>query len=477
MNKDKLVRKLREIVGDDGVIVDEDQLITYECDGMILNKSIPELVVLPRSTEQVSQIVKLANQESVPFTARGSGTGLNGGAISVKGGMLISLTRMNKILEIDLENSLAVVEAGVNNLEVTQAVSGQGYQYIPDPSSQASCTIGGNIAENAGGPHCLKYGVTTNYVLGLEVVLPDGRIIQLGGRTPDPPGYDLVGLMVGSEGTLGIVTKAILRLSLKPEAVRTLLAIFNTVDDAGSAVSDIIASGIVPVTLEMMDKLTIEAVEAFVRAGYPTDAEAVLIIEIDGVREGLKEVSERIIKICQSHKVREVRVARNEEEQALLWSGRKGAFGAIGRITRSYTVQDGVVPRTKLPEVLRKIGRIGKKYRLRIANVFHAGDGNLHPLIFFNEQSEEERRNVVQASSEILSACVDAGGSISGEHGIGLEKIEEMSLIFNQNDLKAMREIKEVIDPRELCNPGKILPELARAPRLCGEDFDSAVPA
>lgn len=458
MNRTQLIAELEGIVSSTGVIQSEDELISYECDGLTVDKVRPGLVVVPASVEQIARIVRALDRAGVPFAPWGYGTGLSGGSLIGPEGVLISTARLNRIVEVDLENRFAVAEPGTVNLWLTQAVSDRGYCYVPDPSSQPACTIGGNVAENSGGAHCLKYGVTTNYILGLEVVLADGRTVELGGRTLDTPGYDLVGVLVGSEGTLGIVTKVAVRLNRQPESVRTLLSIFSTIDDAGHAVSGILRTGIIPAALEMMDNVMIQAVEAAVHAGYPTDAGAVLIVEVDGPEAGLDAQVERIQAVCAENGALETRAARDESERLLLWEGRKKAFGAIGRISPNYLVQDGVVPRRKLPEVLAQVGEIGARNDLRIANVFHAGDGNLHPLILFDERDEDQMARAKRASAEILRACVDAGGTISGEHGIGTEKLYAMEWVFGPDDLHAMRALKEVFDPRNLCNPGKILP-------------------
>ncbi len=375
----------------------------------------------------------------------------------LKGGSVIHFSRMNRILEIDVPNKRARVEPGVITLDLQTAVARKGLQYAPDPASQKTSTLGGNVGENSGGPHCLKYGVTTNHVLGLKVVLYDGTIVDVGGKAPDRPGYDLTGLMVGSEGTLGLVTEITVRLIEQPEAIKTLLGIFDTIEDAGNTVSAIIADGILPATLEMMDKLIIKAVEESVHAGYPPDAEAVLIIELDGLKDGMERLADRIIGICRANRVREVKVAKDAAERDTLWMGRRGAFGAVSRLRPSYMVCDGTVPRTKLPEVLKQVAEIGKKYNLQIANVFHAGDGNLHPIILFDVRDDEETARVRKAGSEILRSCVDAGGTISGEHGIGLEKLKEMSFIFSRDDVAEMWKIKNACDPAGQLNPGKVL--------------------
>ncbi|MBI4966155.1 MAG: FAD-binding protein [Desulfomonile tiedjei] len=449
-------QRLKEIVGDQYVLTSDVDLMLYGYDAY-LEMSRPDVVVIPGSTEEVSRVAKLAYEGGVPVTARGSGTSLSGGPVPLRGGIVIHFSRMNRILEIDVANKRARVEPGVITLDLQTAVAKQGLQYAPDPASQKTSTLGGNVGENSGGPHCLKYGVTTNHIMGLKVVLYDGTVVDVGGKAPDRPGYDLTGLMVGSEGTLGIITEITLRLIEQPEEVKTLLSIFETIEDAGNTVSAIIAEGIVPATLEMMDRLVIKAVEESVHAGYPQDAEAVLIIELDGLKDGMQRLADRIVEICRANRVREVRVAKDEAERNTLWTGRRGAFGAMSRLRPSYMVCDGTVPRTKLPEVLKKVTEIGRKYNLPIGNVFHAGDGNLHPLILFDIRDEEETARVKKAGSEILRLCVDAGGTISGEHGIGLEKLEEMSFIFSQDDVAAMWKLKNAFDPAGQLNPGKVL--------------------
>jgi glycolate oxidase len=454
----QVIAKLTEIVGRDAVLTSESEARVYECDGYTLAKSVPDVVVLPRSTEEVAGIVKLLATAGIAFVPRGAGTGLSGGCLPLQAPVMICTSRMNRILEVDLENRRAVVEAGVVNLAVTRAVQEHGLGYAPDPSSQTACTIGGNIAENSGGPHTLKYGVTTNHVLGIELVLPNGDVVQIGGPMEDVPGYDLLGLVVGGEGTFGIVTRATLRLVRQPEAWKTLLAIFDSVEDASNAVSGIIAAGIVPAALEMMDHLIVEAIEAAYHFGFPTDAGAVLIVELDGPAAGLEEEAEKVVEVCRANRSREVRLAADDAERAALWKSRKRAFGAVGRLAPNYCTQDGVVPRTKVPEILRRIIAIGERHSLRIANVLHAGDGNIHPILLFDERDADEVRRVVLAGREILEACVELGGSVTGEHGIGVEKIGEMRLIFSSEDLAVMRQLREVFDPQQRCNPGKIFP-------------------
>jgi glycolate oxidase len=457
MDKQKLIDRLKEIVGPEHVLYSDMDLTLYGYDAS-LERGRPDVVVLPDSAEEVSRVVASAYEKKVPIIGRGSGTNLSGGTIPVKGGIVIHFSRMNRVLEVDLPNRTVTVEPGVITLDLQNMLLKKGFLYAPDPASQKVSTLGGNFGENSGGPHCLKYGVTTNHVLGAEVVLYDGTIIWTGGKSQDNPGYDLTGLMVGSEGTLGIATKVMLKLIPAPEKVKTMLAIYNTIQDASNTVSAIISEGIVPATLEMMDKLVLKAVEESVHAGYPLDAAAVLIIELDGMEDGMDRQAEKIMEICKRHQVREVRLAGSEAERADLWAGRKGAFGAVSRLRPSYLVCDGTVPRTKLPEVLAKVIEVGEKYDLPIGNVFHAGDGNLHPLILFDERDKEMLHKVHSAATEILKICVEAGGTISGEHGIGTEKLKEMSFIFSESDFDFMRSVKKAFDPYDMWNPGKVIP-------------------
>ncbi|MGQ4808982.1 putative FAD-linked oxidoreductase [Candidatus Entotheonellaceae bacterium PAL068K] len=458
MQKAKLLQELAAIVAPSSVLSAPEDMLVYECDGHTLDKAPPSAVIFPSSAEQVAAIVKLANRYQIPFVARGAGTGLSGGALALDGGLVIEMCRMNKILAVDYVNQRAVVEPGLVNLHLSLAVADAGFYYAPDPSSQGACTIGGNVAENSGGPHTLKYGVTTNHVLGLEVVLPSGDIVHLGGASLDTPGYDLTGLFVGSEGTFGIVTKVTVRLMRQPETWKTLLAAFNSIDDASHAVSGMIGTGIIPAALEMMDNLTIQAVEAATGAGLPLDAGAVLLIELDGMADGMQEDAARIAEVCKQRGCLEVRVAQDEAERALLWKGRKQAFGAIGRLSPNYYTHDGVIPRTRLPEALRRLQGISQTYGLRIANVFHAGDGNLHPLVLYDEKDPEELQRVLQAGEAILRTCVDLGGVLSGEHGIGLEKKNCMTWLFTDDDLEIMHHIRHVFNPQQRCNPGKVIP-------------------
>jgi glycolate dehydrogenase FAD-linked subunit len=464
MRRDVLVRELGAIVGDNYTLVEKEDVVVYEQDGSIF-QVMPEIVVLPANTEEVAEVVKAARRAGIPIVPRGSGTGLAGGAVPAEGGIILSLARLNRILRIDLENHLAIVEPGVINLDVTKAIAKDGFFYAPDPSSQAACSIGGNVANNSGGPHTLAYGVTTNHVLGLEVVLDDGRIVWLGGEVSDTPGYDLCGIFVGSEGTMGIVTKVAVKLMRARESVRTLLAIFDQMDAATQAVVDITAAGIIPAALEMMDRTTIEAVERGASVGLPRDAEAVLIIEVEGLAEHTERSSTMARAICEQNGAREVRLAANEAERQLIWKGRKGAFGAMGTLAPNYYVQDGVVPRSKLPEMMRRIAAISKEFNLRIANVFHAGDGNLHPNILFDMRSPGELERVIEAGAATLRACIELGGSITGEHGVGLEKKAYIGLLFNEADLEAMARVRKVLDPDGRFNPAKLFP----TPASCGE--------
>jgi glycolate oxidase len=467
MDKPRLVREFEQLLGPRSVLHRDVDLALYEYDGSI-ERGRPDLVVFPRSAEQVSAIVRIANREGVPFQPRGAGTGLSGGTVADQGGIMLAMSRMRKI-EIDAPNLRATVEPGVVNSDISATAAPFGLYFVPDPSSQKACTIGGNVAENSGGPHCLAYGVTTNHVLGLQVVLPDGEIIETGSAAPDAPGYDLTGLIVGSEGTLGIVTRVIVRLVPLSEAVRTLLAVFPNVDAASNAVSAVIAGGNVPAAMEMMDNIAIQAVEAAKHAGYPLDAGAVLLIDVEGVREGLDEAVEQISGVCRAEGATEIRIPQSAEAREKLWSGRKGAFGAMGRLAPSYYVQDGVVPRTQLPNLLRRIGEIAAEYDVRIANVFHAGDGNLHPLILFDERDPALTERVIAAGNAIIQECIKAGGSITGEHGVGIEKRDLMPLLFTASDLQVMARIKSVFNPDNRLNPCKIFP----ATKMCVETSTS----
>jgi glycolate oxidase len=425
---------------------------------------VPELVVLPASTEEVQAVIRACNRERVPFVARGAGTGLSGGATPVAGGVVISLSRMHRILEVDIASQRIVVEPGVTNLEVTRAVAAEGFFYAPDPSSQQVCTIGGNVAENSGGAHCLKYGFTAHHVTGLTLVLPDGEVVELGGKALDPDGPDLLGVVVGSEGTLGIVTEVTLRIVRVPQAIRTLLAGFREMDAAGAAVSEIVAAGMLPSAIEMMDRLTLEAAEHAVAPGYPEGAGAVLIVELDGVEVQVEDDASQVERICRERGAFEIRAASNEEDRARLWKGRKSAFAAMGHVATDYYVQDGVVPRTRLPEVLRRIEELSGEHGLRVGNVFHAGDGNLHPLVLYDAEAGETDR-ARELAERILEACLDAGGSLTGEHGVGMDKACSMPRMFSESDLHTFERLRRAFDPTGLCNPGKVIP----TPRLCGE--------
>jgi len=453
----KFLSALRTIVGAAGVIEARASLKVYECDGYTLAKAAPELVVLPETTQQASEVIRLLAARKIPFVPRGAGTGVSGGCLPGDAHVMVGTSRMRAIRNIDLPNRVAEVEAGVVNIEVTRGVEGRGFYYAPDPSSQSACTIGGNVAENSGGPHTLKYGVTVNHVLALEVVLPSGEVVWLD-RGGDAPGYDLVGLFTGSEGTLGLVTAARVRLMKKPEAVTTLLAVFAGVADASRAVSAIIAAGIVPAALEMMDALVIAAVEAAYHFGFPADAGAVLIIELDGLAAGLDGLAQRVAEACLAQGASEIRRAADEAERALLWKSRKRAFGAMGRLTPNYCTQDGVVPRSRLPEIVAVITEVSARYKLRIANLMHAGDGNIHPLILYDEAVPGEVERVMAAGDEILRACLDLGGSISGEHGIGVEKLGLMGAAFGTETLAAMADVRASFNPLGLCNPNKVIP-------------------
>lgn len=458
-------RDLAAILGDRGVVRRKEELLVYECDGLTSYRQRPKLVALPRTTEQVAAVVATCDRHNVAFVARGAGTGLSGGALPTDECVLIVTARMNRILDIDLDNQRVVVQPGVINNWVTQAVSGAGFYYAPDPSSQSVCSVGGNIAENSGGVHCLKYGVTTNHVLGLRLVLPDGNIVDVGGM-PETPGYDLTGLFVGSEGTLGIATEITLRLLKVPESIQVLLADFTSVEAAGQTVSDIISAGIVPAGLEMMDNFSINAVEDVVATNcYPRDAEAILLIEIDGLVAEVAETSRQIDAICRRNGARTITTASQPSDRLMLWKGRKAAFAAMGKISPDYYVQDGVIPRTKLPQVLQEIAALSDRHGYAVANVFHAGDGNLHPLILYDNSVPGQLDAVEALGGDILKLCVQVGGSISGEHGIGADKRCYMADMFSKADLETMQFVRQAFNPKGLANPGKIFP----TPKTCGE--------
>ncbi len=453
-----LVAELSEIVGADGIVSRASELKVYECDGWTIEKSAPDVLLMPRTTAETSAILRALHRRGVAFVPRGAGTGLSGGSLPLDAPVMICTSRMNRIVSIDVASRRVEVESGVVNLHVTNAVRDRGCFYAPDPSSQQACTIGGNIAENSGGPHTLKYGVTTNHVLGVELVLPDGEVVELGGACEERCGYDLAGAVVGSEGTTGIVTRATLKLLREPESRATILAIFPDVDSATRAVSAIIAAGIVPGAIEMMDQLIIRAVEAAFHVGLPPDAGAVLLVELDGLAAGLSDRAAAVMELLRNDGATEVKLARDEAERAALWKARKRAFGAVGRLAPNYATQDGVVPRTRLPQIMRVISDVSRRYDLRIGNVFHAGDGNIHPIILYDEREPGQVRRAIEAGREILKACVEMGGSLTGEHGIGVEKIAEMPLLFSPGDLIAMAELRRVFDPMNRSNPNKVIP-------------------
>lgn len=453
-----LAAALRQIVGPDGVVDAAPGLAVFECDALTLEKGAPSLVVHPRSTAETAAVLRTLHAAGVPFVPRGAGTGLAGGTIALDAPVVVAVTRLRRILAVDLENRRVRVEAGVVNLAVTRAVEAEGFLFAPDPSSQQACTIGGNAATNAGGPHTLKVGVTVDHVLGLRLVLPDGRIVDLGDDASDGPGYDLAGLVVGSEGTFGVVTEVTLRLTRRPAAARTLLGVFDSVDGATRAVGDIIAGGMVPAALEMMDRPILAALNRAFGMGFPEDAAALLLVEVDGLPAGLDRQADRIAELCRARGAREIRRAHDEADRLRLWAARRKAFGAVGRLAPNYLTQDGVVPRSKLPQALEKIREIAGRHRLRSLNVFHAGDGNLHPCLLYDEADRDETARVVAASREILDACLELGGSLTGEHGIGVEKVGLMQRLFSPEDLETMRTVRAVFDPQGRANPGKAIP-------------------
>ncbi|MDF2440562.1 MAG: glycolate oxidase [Abditibacteriota bacterium] len=453
----QLLSELKVLLGPHGMVCDDADLMVYECDAYVAAKCRPQVVVFPTTTEQVSQIAKLAQQHNVPVVPRGAGTGLAGGSLAETDCIMLATSRMNQILEVDLANRCALVEAGVVNLHLTQMVSPHGFCFAPDPSSQAACTIGGNIAANSGGPHTLKYGVTVNHTLGVELVLPDGEVVWLGDKVTGP-GYDLLGACVGSEGTFGIVTKAWVNLARLPQSANTMLAIFDDFDAAAQSVSNVIAAGIIPAALEMLDDVFLPCIEEAYKFGFPLDAAAILLIETDGLKEAASEEAARAAQICKESGAREVRLAKDDKERKLLWAARKGAFGAIGRITPSYVTQDGVVPRSQLAPMLREVKRIADEHGVRVANVFHAGDGNLHPCILYDERDPQQLRKVLEAGEAILKHCIDLGGSATGEHGIGIEKINLMEYAFTPETLNVMRDVRDVFNPDNRFNPTKVLP-------------------
>jgi len=464
MNKAQLVKELIKIFGEDSVLHHVEDIMVYEYDFSI-DSNRPEAVVLPRNTEQISQLMDLCEKNKIPVVPRGAGTGLNGGSIPVRGGIVVSLARMKKLVKHEPKNRYAVVEPGMVNIDLSNEIASTGYFFAPDPASQRASTIGGNIALNSGGPHCLALGSTTNHILGLELVLPGGEVVKTGGAAPDRPGYDLTGFIVGSEGTLGIITEATVKTMKIPEAVQTFLALFHTIDEACEAVAQVIGAGIVPAALEMLDQVMIELIERAMHAGYPPDAGAVLLIEIDGLREELGDLQDTIIDICRRTGAFDVKYATSEEERQKLWKGRKSAAGALGQVAPNFYLHDGVVPRTKLPEVMHKVMEIGREYNLVVANIFHAGDGNLHPSLLFDAREPGILERVIEAGEKVLKLCVDVGGTITGEHGIGTEKQEYMTWIFSEADLETMRKVKDVFNPNDTANPWKVFPTR----QSCGE--------
>lgn len=454
----QLVAELQAVVGVEHVLSAACEMLVYECDGFTIEKNSPDVVVFPRSTQHIQQIVQICNRHKVPFIPRGAGTSLAGGCLPVGGGVMIVLTQMREIEEINLRDRYAICQPGVVNVWLTNALKGTGYHYAPDPSSQGACTIGGNVATNSGGPHTLKYGVTVNHVLGVEAVLADGRVVMFGGPGEDNPGLDLVGTIVGSEGTLAIATRVWVRLTRDPQGVRTMLGVFESCVDATNAISDIIGAGIIPAALEMMDQGILVAVEAAFQFGFPLDAQAILLIEVDGLEAGLDAQRDAIVEICQRNQAREVRLAKTNAERLKLWKCRKQAFGAVGRLSPSYCTQDGVVPRTQLPHILKCITEIGERYNIRIVNVFHAGDGNIHPILLFDERDADQVQRVLTASNEILAECIACGGSVTGEHGIGVEKINFMNKLFDTSDCDVMNRLRIAFNPTGRMSPGKMLP-------------------
>ncbi|MGB3511752.1 MAG: glycolate oxidase subunit GlcD [Microcoleaceae cyanobacterium] len=466
LNWKQIAKQFETVVGEKGVIQRKEELLVYECDGLPSYRQRPALVILPRTTIQVAEAVKICDRLNIPWLPRGAGTGLSGGALPIENCVLIVTSLMQKILKVDLENQQVVVQPGIINNWVTQAVSGAGFYYAPDPSSQIICSIGGNIAENSGGVHCLKYGVTTNHVLGLKIVTPDGSIVDIGGQIPEMPGYDLTGLFVGSEGTLGIATEITLRILKSPESVCVLLAGFPTIESTGQTVSDIISAGIIPAGMEIMDNFSINAVEDISKTGlYPRNAAAILLVELDGLQVEVDANKHRVKEICEQNGAIEITTASEPEKRMKLWKGRKAAFAAAGNISKNYYVQDGVIPRTKMAYVLGEIEAISQKYGYRIANVFHAGDGNLHPLVLYDDSIEGALETVEEIGGKILKICVEVGGSLSGEHGIGSDKKCYMPLMFNETDMETMQWVRSVFNPKGLANPEKIFP----TPRTCGE--------
>jgi glycolate oxidase len=468
-----LLDELRAIVGADALVVTAEGRMVYEADMHTFYKGAPDAVVLPARTEQVQEVVRACRRAKVPIVPRGSGTGLIGGAMAAQGGVMVGLNRMAAVLEVDLPNRCATVQPGLINLWLTQAVRDRGWFFAPDPSSQMVSSIGGNVSTNAGGPHCLKYGITTNHVLGLEIVTGRGDLVRLGGKTVDRPGYDLTGVAVGAEGTFGLVTAVTVRLTHAPEAVKTVLAAFRTLVEASETVSAIIAAGMTPAALEMLDEAIIRAINAGTGAGYPEGAGAVLLIELDGPQAEVEAQGERAAAMCRARGALSVSVARDEAERTLLWKGRKEAAGAVGRLTAAYLLQDAVVPRSRLPQIMREIVAIGERYRLTIANVFHAGDGNLHPMICYDDRIPAELARAKEANEELLRACIALGGTVTGEHGVGLDKAKNLPLQYADADLNVMYRLRGVFDPERLMNPGKLLPSHP----ACGEGFRPSRPS
>jgi len=457
----KLLEDLKAFLPESRLVVKPDDLFAYECDAQTFDRAVPLCVTFPETTAEVSRIVQLCNKHGVPFVPRGAGTGLSGGVVAV-GSLVIATARLNKILEIDVPNRQAWVQPGVVNMHLSKAVAADGLHYAPDPSSQYACTIGGNVAENSGGPHTLKYGVTTNHILSLEVVLPDGTIAMMGSPAADFPGYDLVGVFVGSEGTFGIATRVLVRLTPLPEGVKTILAIYDSIKDACRGVTEILGRGILPAAIEMIDQKTMRAVEQYIHAGFPDDAAAALLVEVDGLQDDLEMQATAVMEACKATNVRSARLAKDDAERAKLWKGRKQAFGALGRLAPNYYTHDGVIPRTKLPEVLEEITKIEKEQRVIIANVFHAGDGNLHPVVLYDEREEGVIERVRKAGEDILKLVCKVGGGLSGEHGIGIEKLAFMRDFFGEEDLDEMRRLRDLFNPKGLCNPGKAIPSAGR---------------
>lgn len=456
LNK-KVLKKLNKIFGSKNVLSKYKDLVFYQYDAS-LDRGLPDAVVFPQSTEQIVKLVDLCRQYDIPLIPRGSGTNLSGGSVAICGGIIIQFSHLNRILEIDLENHCAIVEPGVYNLDLQTALAPYGFYFAPDPASQRVSTIGGNVAENAGGPHCLKYGVTINHILGLEIVTADGEVLQIGGKAEQYPGYDLMSLLIGSEGTLGIVTKIIVKILPLPEGIKTMLVIFNSMEQAAQAVSEIIAEGIIPATLEIMDKPIIETVESTHHLGYPEDAEAVLLVELDGPIAGMESLANEVTTVCNKNGAYKIESATTSDQRDSLWKGRRLSFGSLTMLQPSVMIADGTVPRSKVPAVLKEVMDICGKYDLKVGNVFHAGDGNLHPFILFDDRNPVDTKKVKKACDEILKVCIKAGGTISGEHGIGLEKKASMKVLFNNQELNTMQKIKTIFDPKGILNPNKIFP-------------------